>query len=290
MMEKAAPRTYLPIDGLAVYDKAVQELVFGADSPVIQEKRAITVQAMGGTGGLKLGADFLQALRAGCAASGSATRAGKTTARCSNRAGFQVNNYPYYDAATHGVEFRRHAGRPERHAARLHRRAARLLPQPDRRRSDQPNSGTRSSTSVSKRGLVPFLDMAYQGFGDGIAEDGAVVRRFAAAGGPLLRVEFVLQVVLAVRRARRRAEHRRRQRRRSSARAVAAEARDPHQLLEPADPWRPGRRHGAGNAGTAPAVGRRTGRHARAHPRNARRLLVDKLQANAPAHGLRLRA
>ena len=59
LMEKLAPRTYLPIDGLAAYDKAVQELVFGADSAVIKEKRAITVQGIGGTGALKLGADFL---------------------------------------------------------------------------------------------------------------------------------------------------------------------------------------------------------------------------------------
>src|SRR4051794_11905816 len=60
LMEKLAPRTYLPIDGLAAYDKAVQELVFGADSPIVQEKRAVTAQAIGGTGALKLGADFLK--------------------------------------------------------------------------------------------------------------------------------------------------------------------------------------------------------------------------------------
>jgi aromatic-amino-acid transaminase len=60
LMEQLAPRTYLPIEGLAAYDKAVQELVFGADSPIIQEKRAVTVQAIGGTGALKIGADFLQ--------------------------------------------------------------------------------------------------------------------------------------------------------------------------------------------------------------------------------------
>src|SRR4026208_963181 len=60
LMEKATPRTYLPIEGLAPYDKAVQELVFGADSAVIREKRAITAQAIGGTGALKLGADFLK--------------------------------------------------------------------------------------------------------------------------------------------------------------------------------------------------------------------------------------
>jgi ABC-type uncharacterized transport system permease subunit len=60
LMEKPAARTYLPIEGLAAYDKAVQELVFGADSEIIASKRAITAQAIGGTGALKLGADFLK--------------------------------------------------------------------------------------------------------------------------------------------------------------------------------------------------------------------------------------
>ena len=59
LMEKATPRTYLPIEGLAAYDKAVQELVFGAESAVIREKLAVTAQALGGTGALKLGADHL---------------------------------------------------------------------------------------------------------------------------------------------------------------------------------------------------------------------------------------
>ena len=60
LAEQHTPRTYLPIEGLAAYDKAVQELVFGADSPIIQDKRAVTVQALGGTGALKIGADFLK--------------------------------------------------------------------------------------------------------------------------------------------------------------------------------------------------------------------------------------
>src|SRR5690606_1894575 len=60
LMEKLAPRSYLPIEGLAAYDKAVQELVFGADSAIIKDKRAITAQALGGTGALTLRADFLK--------------------------------------------------------------------------------------------------------------------------------------------------------------------------------------------------------------------------------------
>ena len=60
MAEKSAPRGYLPIDGIAAYDKATQALVFGADSDIVKNGRAVTVQAVGGTGALKVGADFLK--------------------------------------------------------------------------------------------------------------------------------------------------------------------------------------------------------------------------------------
>ncbi|MDB5754270.1 MAG: aminotransferase class and family protein, partial [Massilia sp.] len=105
MIDQQAPRTYLPIDGLAAYDKAVQELVFGADSPIIQEKRAVTVQAVGGTGALKIGADFLQRF----APSGSqvyiSDPSWENHRALFESAGFVVNNYAYYDEATHGVNF-----------------------------------------------------------------------------------------------------------------------------------------------------------------------------------------
>ena len=60
MAEAVSPRAYLPIDGLAAYDAAVQALVFGADHPAVKDKRIVTVQALGGTGGLRVGADFLK--------------------------------------------------------------------------------------------------------------------------------------------------------------------------------------------------------------------------------------
>jgi aromatic-amino-acid transaminase len=183
MMEKAAPRTYLPIDGLAAYDKAVQELVFGANSPVIQEKRAITVQALGGTGGLKLGADFLKRFSPD-AQVWISDPSWENHRALFESAGFQVNNYPYYDPATRGVNF---AGMldalstmPAGAIVVLHACC------------HNPTGADLSDAQwdqvievVSKRRLVPFLDMAYQGFGDGIAEDGNVVHRFAATGGSL---------------------------------------------------------------------------------------------------------
>src|SRR3954470_3076548 len=104
LMEQLAPRTYLPIEGLAAYDKAVQELVFGADSAIVQEKRAITVQAIGGTGALKLGADFLQRFSPG-AQVWISDPSWENHRALFETAGFTVNNYPYYDAATRGVNF-----------------------------------------------------------------------------------------------------------------------------------------------------------------------------------------
>ncbi|MYM66338.1 aminotransferase class I/II-fold pyridoxal phosphate-dependent enzyme [Pseudoduganella sp. FT55W] len=179
-----APRTYLPIEGLAAYDKAVQELVFGADSAVLQEKRAVTVQAIGGTGALKIGADFLKRFAPDSEVYIS-DPSWENHRALFESAGFKVNNYAYFDAATHGVNF---AGMIADIKA-MPRGAIVLL----HACCHNPTGADLTSAqwdeviaAVTNGGLVPFLDMAYQGFGAGIAEDGAVVRRFAAAGGPLL--------------------------------------------------------------------------------------------------------
>ena len=183
MLDQGLPRNYLPIDGLAVYDKAVQELVFGADNPVITEKRAITVQALGGTGALKLGADFLKRLRPQ-AQIWISNPSWENHRALFEAAGFAVNTYRYYDPATRGVDF---AGMladlkamPSGDIALLHACC------------HNPTGADLTTAQwdqvievVNANGLVAFLDMAYQGFGDGIEEDGAVVRRFTEAGGPL---------------------------------------------------------------------------------------------------------
>ncbi|MGB9988960.1 amino acid aminotransferase [Massilia sp. SM-13] len=184
LIEQPAPRTYLPIEGLAQYDKAVQELVFGADSAVIQEKRAITVQALGGTGALKLGADFLKRFSPSSEVYIS-DPSWENHRALFESAGFKVNNYAYYDAATHGVNFdgmlaalkAMPAGAIVVLHACCHNPTGADLSQAQ---WDQ------VIAAVVAGGLIPFLDMAYQGFGAGIAEDGAVVRRFAATGVPLL--------------------------------------------------------------------------------------------------------
>ena len=184
LMETATPRTYLPIEGLAAYDKAVQELVFGADSPVIQEKRAITFQAIGGTGALKIGADFLQRFAPDSDVYIS-DPSWENHRALFESAGFTVHNYTYYDPATHGVDF---AGMiaslkamPAGAIVVLHACC------------HNPTGADLTDAQwdevidvVAAGGLVPYLDMAYQGFAKGITEDGAVVRRFAAKGGAML--------------------------------------------------------------------------------------------------------
>ena len=174
------PRGYLPIDGIAAYDKAVQHLVFGADSPLLAARRVATVQALGGTGGLKLGADFLKKINPGATVLISDPSWENHRALFSN-AGFNVASYAYYDAEARGVKVEAMladlaAAAPGSivvlHAC-CHNPTGYDI---------SPADWERVIAAVKARGLTPFLDLAYQGFGDGIAEDGAVVRQFIAAG------------------------------------------------------------------------------------------------------------
>ncbi len=180
----AAPRSYLPIDGLASYDKQVQALVFGADSSVVTEGRTITVQSLGGTGGLKIGADFLKRFNAD-AEVWISDPSWENHRALFESAGFVVKTYPYYDAATHGVNFTGllNALESAKPGTVIVLHACCHNP-----------SGVDLTDSqwdqvievVGRRQLVPFLDLAYQGFSRSIDEDGAVVRRFAATGRALL--------------------------------------------------------------------------------------------------------
>jgi aromatic-amino-acid transaminase len=183
LIATVTPRTYLPIEGLAAYDKAVQELVFGAGSKVITEKRAITAQAIGGTGALKLGADFLKRFSPN-AQVWISDPSWENHRALFESAGFVVNNYPYYDAKTHGVNFDAMLSclqtMPSGSIVLLHA----CCHNPTGADLNAEQWGAVIDV-VTSRGLVPFLDMAYQGFGEGIEADGQVVRRFAEAGGPL---------------------------------------------------------------------------------------------------------
>jgi len=180
MVEAPKARGYLPIDGIAAYDKAVQGLVFGADSAAVKSGRIATVQAVGGTGGLKVGADFLKRVNPQAKVLISDPSWENHRALFEN-AGFPVENYPYYDAATRGIDFDGMLGALDNTSAGtivvLH--ACCHNPTGYDITLDQ---WKQVIAAVKARGLVPFLDMAYQGFGEGIAEDGAVIELFMAAG------------------------------------------------------------------------------------------------------------
>ncbi|MBV8123457.1 MAG: aspartate/tyrosine/aromatic aminotransferase [Burkholderiaceae bacterium] len=180
MMEKPAARGYLPIDGIAAYDNAVKGLVFGADSEAVKAGRIATVQALGGTGGLKIGADFLKRLSPNAEVLISDPSWENHRALFTN-AGFKVSTYPYYDADKLGINFDAmlaalNAAAPGTilvlHACCHNPTGYDLTPQ----------QWSQVVAVIKSRGLVAFLDMAYQGFGEGIAEDGAVVQQFLASG------------------------------------------------------------------------------------------------------------
>src|SRR6195952_651502 len=97
MMEAPKARGYLPIDGIAAYDSAVKNLVFGAESDAVKGGRVATVQALGGTGGLKIGADFLKRLSPGAKVMIS-DPSWENHRALFTQAGFPVETYPYYNA------------------------------------------------------------------------------------------------------------------------------------------------------------------------------------------------
>jgi aromatic-amino-acid transaminase len=182
LLESPKPKGYLPIDGIAAYDMAVQGLVFGADSEAVTSGRVATVQALGGTGGLKLGADFLKKLRPSAKVLISDPSWENHRALFTS-AGFEVDTYPYYDAASRGVRFEAMlaamAGAAPGSIAVLH--ACCHNPTGCDLTPAQWDSVVDTCKAA---GVLPFLDMAYQGFGEGIAEDGAVIGQFLAAGIP----------------------------------------------------------------------------------------------------------
>ena len=180
LMDSPKPRGYLPIDGIAAYDSAVKKLVFGADSEVFKAGRIATVQGLGGTGGLKIGADFLKKLSPNAKVLIS-DPSWENHRALFTQAGFEVGTYRYYDAATRSLNFDGmladlKAAAPGTivvlHACCHNPTGYDITP-----------AQWAQVIEVVKAGkLTAFLDMAYQGFAQGIAEDGAVVGQFVAAG------------------------------------------------------------------------------------------------------------
>ena len=180
LMDTPTARGYLPIDGIAAYDNAVKALVFGADAEPVTSGRVATVQAIGGTGGLKIGADFLHKLNPNAKVLISDPSWENHRAICQN-AGFEVDTYAYYDAAKRGVNF---DGMLQslRSAAPGTIAVLHACCHNPTGYDITPAQWDQVIEVVKANNLVAFLDMAYQGFGHGIAEDGAVIGKFVAAG------------------------------------------------------------------------------------------------------------
>jgi aromatic-amino-acid transaminase len=180
MMDKPTARGYLPIDGIAAYDAAVKSLVFGADSEPVSSGRIATVQGIGGTGGLKIGADFLKKISPNAKVLISDPSWENHRALFSN-AGFQVESYAYYDAEKRGVNF-------DGMLASLNAATAGTIVVLHACCHNPTGYDITAAewdqviSVVKAKSLTPFLDMAYQGFGHGIKEDGAVIGKFVAAG------------------------------------------------------------------------------------------------------------
>ncbi len=180
--EKEDSKTYLPIDGVPDYTKVTKQLLFGEGSTLVSEGRVVTAQALGGTGALRLGADFLRRFvpNAGLWISNPSWENHRAVFET---AGFKVENYPYFDAKTNGVDFAGMLGclngLPAQSVVLLHACC------------HNPTGVDLTAAQwdevvavVKQRGLVPFIDFAYQGFGDGIYEDAVAVRAFTKAEVP----------------------------------------------------------------------------------------------------------
>ncbi|OQA33412.1 MAG: Aromatic-amino-acid aminotransferase [Betaproteobacteria bacterium ADurb.Bin341] len=183
-LKASPPRGYQPIEGPAAYDQAVQNLLFGAGSEISQSGRVITVQAIGGTGALKIGADYLKRLlpQAGLFISDPSWENHRALFET---AGFKVENYPYYDPATRGVNFAAMkaflAALPAQSIVLLH--ACCHNPTGADLSDEQ---WLEVAKLCRERALVPFLDMAYQGFAEGIDADAVALRAMTASGQPFL--------------------------------------------------------------------------------------------------------
>lgn len=179
-----AASLYLPMEGLPPYRSAIAPLLFGAEHPVLKAGRIATIQTLGGSGALKVGADFLKFYFPNSQVWVS-DPTWENHIAIFNGAGFTVNTYPWYDTATNGVKFdallEKLSTLPAQSIVLLHP----CCHNPTG--ADLTNAQWDEVTRVLKdRELIPFLDIAYQGFGGGMEEDAYAIRSIAAAGLPAL--------------------------------------------------------------------------------------------------------
>jgi aromatic-amino-acid transaminase len=184
LLEKEETKNYMPIDGIPAFNQQAQTLLLGADSAALAGGRAVTAQTLGGTGALKVGADFLKLFFSGSQVWIS-NPSWENHRQLFEAAGFTVNNYPYYDKETRGLDFTSMLDAlrklPARSIVVLHACCHNPTGVDPTR-----EEWTRLVDLFQNAGLIPFLDIAYQGFDKGIDADAFAVRAFAEAGIPCL--------------------------------------------------------------------------------------------------------
>jgi aromatic-amino-acid transaminase len=180
MLQSIGPKPYLPMEGAANYRQAVQHLLFGPEHEAVKSGRIVTIQTLGGSGGLKVGGDFLKRYFPTSNVWVSDPTWDNHRAMFEG-AGFTVSTYPYYDAATGGVKFAEMLAAintlPAKSIVLLH--ACCHNPTGV---DLSPAQWTELIPVLKARQLIPFVDIAYQGFGDGIEQDAFALRALADAG------------------------------------------------------------------------------------------------------------
>ncbi|WP_413499741.1 aromatic amino acid transaminase [Buttiauxella gaviniae] len=175
---------YLPMEGLNSYRSAIAPLLFGANHPALLEGRIATIQTLGGSGALKVGADFLKTWFPNSQVWVS-DPTWENHVAIFGGAGFEVNTYPWFDTETNGVRFEALLETlqtlPAQSIVLLHP----CCHNPTG--SDLTDAQWDVVVEILKaRELIPFLDIAYQGFGAGMEEDAYAIRAIASAGLPAL--------------------------------------------------------------------------------------------------------
>lgn len=181
LAETGTSASYLPIDGLPEYNAAVQQLLLGAGHPAIAEGRAATVQTPGGTGALRVAADFLRAVTGEAPTVWISDETWVNHQGIMEAAGLKVQVYPYYDGKSHSLRFEEMIeaiGRMSRGDVILLHGACHNPTGVD----PTAEQWERIAEAVERQGLLPLIDFAYQGLAHGLDEDAAGVRLFARSG------------------------------------------------------------------------------------------------------------
>lgn len=178
--DKTLDKEYLPIDGLAVFTKRAQELIFGAENPLVKDGKIVTVQSLSGTGALRVGFEFVKTYLGSDVLISNPTWGNHQT--IINNCGLKYTEYPYYDAKTKGLDFKGFINslQSARRGTVVLLHACAHNPTGIDPTTEQWNE---IAAVMKRRQLIPFMDSAYQGYASGsVDKDAYAIRKFAAEG------------------------------------------------------------------------------------------------------------